>query len=120
MGSLTPLSLASRCGSVDPLLPPREVSDGAGPLGEYDGNDGISTPQRKWVSSLRPQSQHLSDEHHDVDNYDDDHEPTKLTMRQRRADEAYSDNLCQQMAKHHAINRMGRVTRSLSGRIEIP
>ena len=34
--------------------------------------------------------------HHDVDDYDDDHELTKLTMRQRRADMAHSDGPCQQ------------------------
>ena len=60
-----------------------------------------------------------ANEHHDVDDYEDDHEPTKLITKQR-ADKAYSDGLRQQTTKHHAINRMGKVARSVGRRIEIP
>ena len=92
-----------------------------GPLGEYD-ETRRNRPQNDTGSSLRSQLQHSATSRCAT--------TTTATMntsrqrsqrRERRADEAHSDGLRQQTTKHYAaINRMGRATRSVGGRIEMP
>ena len=55
-GEPTPLTLASRCGSVGPLLRPGECTTTPSPPGEYDEARG-SRPQDVGVSSPRRHSQ---------------------------------------------------------------
>ena len=95
-GEPTPLTLASRCGSVGPLLRPRECTTTPDPSGEYDEARG-SRPQDVGVSSSRPHSQRptkgarrrqmasrLSTS------------PPKLTKQLRRADKARGGGLPRQ------------------------
>ena len=95
----TPLTLASRCGSVGPLLRPGECTTTPDPSGEYDETRGCRPQNVTDIFTETPFPALCEEQvHHDVDDYscDDDHEPTKLTMKQRRAD---SDGLCQQTEK---------------------
>ena len=63
-GEPTPLTLASRGGSVGPLFHPGECSTAPDPSGEYDETRG-SRPQDVGVSSLRPHSQRSAETHDD-------------------------------------------------------
>ena len=63
-GEPTPLTLASRGGSVGPLFRPGECSTAPDPSGEYDETRG-SRPQDVGVSSLRPHSQRSAETHDD-------------------------------------------------------
>ena len=87
-GEPTPLTLASRCGSVGPLLRPRECTTTSDPQGEHDEARG-SRPQDVGVSSLRPHSQRPTEgarRRRTASRLSTS--PPKLTKQLRRADKA--------------------------------
>ena len=92
----TPLTLASRCGSVGPLLPPRGVCE-APSLRGARRKRGEVDPKTIWVSPQRP---HTTDCIGQARSYND--EPTKLTT-----------TVC-------AGRRETTMTRSVGGRINKP
>lgn len=80
--------------SVGLLLRPGECTTAPDPSREYDETRGCR-PQNVTGLFTETPSLALCEEqvHHDANGYDD-HEPTKLAVRQRRADMAHSDGLC--------------------------
>ena len=98
-GESTPLTLASRCGSVGPLLRPRECTTTPVPPGEYDEARG-SRPRDVGVSSLGPHSQRPTKgarRRRTTSRLPTS--PPKLTKQLRRADKARSESLPQQTQK---------------------
>ena len=98
-GEPTPLTLASRCGSVGPLLRPRECTTTPDPSGEYDEARG-SRPQDVGVSSSRPHSQRPTKgarRRRTASRLSTS--PPKLTKQLRRADKARSEGLPRQTQK---------------------